>query len=104
MANRQRGRVLSSTQEDIYDEKIDITVEQFDLPEYDKSRVSQKVSQESKRPVLTSATKQPKRKLLTKVLIGVLVVTGVLIALLIFITFILASIQVHLLKETHVKV
>ena len=93
IAHRQQGRVPQPAQEDLYDEVG------FELPEYEKSRASQQASQESERPIQTSTTKQPKKKL-TKVLIAVLVTAGVLIALLIMSSFILASIQVQLLKET----
>ena len=93
IAHRQQGRVPQPAQEELYDEVG------FELPEYEKSRASQQASQESERPILASTTKQPKKKL-TKLLIAVLVIAGVLIALFIFTTFILASIHVHLLKET----
>ena len=93
IAHRQQGKVPQPAQEELYDEV------EFEPPEYEKSRVSQQASQESERPILASTTKQPKKKL-TKVFIAVLVIAGILIALFILTTFILASIQVQLLKET----
>ena len=54
---------------------------------------------EREREVETNTKKQPKEKLI-KIVIVVITISAILVALILFITFILAAVQVNLLKET----
>ena len=57
------------------------------------------VGRESEREVETNTKKQPREKLI-KIVIAVITISAILAALILFISFILAAVQVNLLKET----
>ena len=81
-------------QDEIYDE--------VDMPEYEKSRakLSLQAAQESERSGQTfSINKKQQKKMPVKGVIAVTVIAGFLIVLILLTVFILAVVQVQLLKE-----